>query len=183
EFYGISKLASEMIARQYGRNFKFAVCSCRLSGVYGPMDRWRPSRAYDCPPKAILHRALEGRPVLVNSLDGVGDHIHAQDVARAMIALLEKSGGFDHDVYNVAQGQAVTVGALLGMCREIVPGLTWEIAPPEACDVFADPRFAGGRWGAYDTSRIRAETGWAPMPMRTALAHYHGFIRDFGVTP
>ncbi|MEM9903148.1 MAG: NAD(P)-dependent oxidoreductase, partial [Pseudomonadota bacterium] len=117
EFYGISKLASEMIARQYGRNFKFAVCSCRLSGVYGPMDRWRPSRAYDCPPKAILHRALEGRPVLVNSLDGVGDHIHAQDVARAMIALLEKSGGYDHDVYNVAQGQAVTVGELLGMCR------------------------------------------------------------------
>jgi len=181
EFYGISKYSSEMIARHYGKSFGFPVCSCRLSGVYGPMDRWRPSRAYDCPPKAALHRALEGKPVRINAPDGVGDHIHAQDVARAMIALLEKEGGFDHPVYNVAQGEAVTVGELLELCAEIVPGLAWELAPPETCDIVADPRFKGGRWGAYDTTRIRKETGWAPMPMPEALAHYAEFIRTFGM--
>lgn len=183
EFYGITKFASEMIARQYSRMFGFPACSCRLSGVYGPMDRWRPSRAYDCPPKAILHCALKGRPVRINSPDGVGDHIHAQDVARAMIALLQKTDGYEHDVYNVAQGEAVTLGQLLEMCRDLEPGLTWEIAPPEACDVFSDPRFTGGRWGAYDISRIQSETGWTPMPMWTALAHYHAFIKEFGITP
>lgn len=181
EFYGISKYSSEMIARQYGAKFGFPVCSCRLSGVYGPMDRWRPSRAYDCPPKAILHRAREGRPVRVSSLESVGDHIHAQDVARAMIALLGKEGGFDHDVYNVAQGEAVTLGTLLEMCRELHPRLTWKVAPPEDCDIVAqDPRFTGGRWGAYDIGRITTETGWSPMPMREALAHYDAFIEDFG---
>jgi UDP-glucose 4-epimerase len=180
EFYGISKYSSEMIARQYGINFGFPVCSCRLSGVYGPMDRWRPSRAYDCPPKAILHIAREGRPVRVNSLDGVGDHIHAQDVARAMIALLEKEGGYAHDVYNVAQGEAVSLGQLLEMCRALHPGLTWEIAPPADCDIVSDPRFKGGRWGAYDISRIQAETGWQPMPLPEALAHYDAFIREYG---
>jgi UDP-glucose 4-epimerase len=183
EFYGISKFASEMIARQYSRMFGFPACSCRLSGVYGPMDRWRPSRAYDCPPKMILHRALEGKPVRVNSLDGVGDHINARDVARAMIALLDKSGGYDHDVYNVAQGEAVTLGHLLELCRVLEPDLTWEIAAPEDCDIVSDPRFTGGRWGAYDISRMKAEVGWTPMALPDALADYHAFIRDFGVTP
>jgi UDP-glucose 4-epimerase len=182
EFYGISKLSSEMIAAHYGKSFGFPVCSARLSGVYGPMDRWRPSRAYDCPPKVILHRAMEGKTVRINDTEGVGDHIHAQDVARAMIALLEKEGGFDHAVYNVAQGEAVTLGALLALCKRIEPGLEWEIAPPEACDIVADPRFKGGRWGAYDIARIRDETGWTPMPMQDALAQYAGFIREFGVT-
>jgi dTDP-glucose 4,6-dehydratase/UDP-glucose 4-epimerase len=183
EFYGISKYGSEMIARHYGRSFGLPVCSARLSGVYGPMDRWRPSRAYDCPPKVVLHHAMEGRVVRINDTEGVGDHVHAQDVARAMIALLEKAGGYDHAVYNVAQGEAVTLGRLLELCREIVPGLTWEIAPPEACDIVADPRHTGGRWGAYDISRIQGETGWSPMPLPRALRHYADFIRDFGTTP
>ncbi|MEM1344523.1 MAG: NAD(P)-dependent oxidoreductase [Pseudomonadota bacterium] len=183
EFYGISKYASETIARHYGRQFGFEVCSARLSGVYGPMDRWRPSRAYDCPPKAILHRALAGETIRINATEGVGDHIHAQDVARAMIALLEKETPFEHSVYNVAQGEAVTLGHLLALCAEIVPGLSWEIAPPAACHIVADPRFLGGRWGAYDTTRIRRETGWAPMALPEALADYAGFIRRFGPTP
>lgn len=183
EFYGISKYSSEMIARHYGKSFGFDVCSCRLSGVYGPMDRWRPSRAYDCPPKVALHRAMAGEVIRINDTEGVGDHIHAQDVARAMMALLEKEGGFDHPVYNVAQGEVVTLGRLLELCREIEPGLKWEIAPPAACDIFADPRFKGGRWGTYDISRLRGETGWEPMSLRQALRHYADFIRSFGVTP
>ena len=183
EFYGISKYASEMIARNYGRSFGFPVCSCRLSGVYGPMDRWRPSRAFDCAPKVALHRAMEGRVIRINDTEGVGDHIHAGDVARAMIALLEKENGFDHPVYNVAQGEAVSLAGLLALCREIEPGLKWEIAPPAECDIVVDPRFKGGRWGAYDTSRLRTETGWEPMPMPRALRHYAEFIRSFGVTP
>ena len=181
EFYGISKYSSEMIARHYGHSFGFPVCSARLSGVYGPMDRWRPSRAYDCPPKAILHRGLEGKPVHITAPEAVGDHIHAQDVARAMIALLEK-GAYDHPVYNVAQGEAVTLRELIAICAEIVPGLTWDLAPPEEADIVADDTHTGGRWGAYDISRIHAETGWQPMPMREALAHYADFIRTFGMT-
>lgn len=53
EFYGISKYAIEMITRQYSRMFGFPAFSCRLSGVYGPMDRWRPSQAYYCPRRSF----------------------------------------------------------------------------------------------------------------------------------
>lgn len=183
EFYGITKLASEMTATRYGQTFGFKVASCRLSGVYGPMDRWRPSRAYHCPAYVAIHHALAGKPVRINAPSGIGDHIHSQDVARALISLLEKDGPFAHPVYNVAQGKAVTLEQLLETVRDIVPGLTWEIADPTECDIVMDPTFVGGRWGAYDISRLAVETGWRPRPLGTALADYTAFVRDFGETP
>ena len=183
EFYGISKLASEMAARRYGELFGLKVASVRLSGVYGPMDRWRPSRAYHCPPYVILHRALAGQTIRINATGGVGDHIHVQDVARGIMALLETNAPFAHPVYNLAQGEAVSLEALLRAAAEVVPGLRWEIAPEEDCDVVMDPRWKGGRWGAYDTGRLRAETSWRPMPLHEGLANYFAFIRTFGPTP
>ncbi len=183
EFYGITKLAGEMTAKHYGHTFGFKVASCRLSGVYGPMDRWRPSRAYHCPPYVAIHHALAGKPVRINAPSGIGDHIHSQDVARALITLLEKDGAFAHSVYNVAQGEAVTLEELLECVRDILPGLTWEIADQSECDIVMDPTFIGGRWGAYDISRVAAETGWTPRPLSTALADYATFVRDFGETP
>ena len=183
EFYGITKLSSEMTATHYGRTFGFRVASCRLSGVYGPMDRWRPSRAYHCPPYVAIHHGLAGKPIRINALSGIGDHIHSQDVARALISLLEKDAPFAHTVYNVAQGEAVTLEQLLKTVRDIVPGLTWEVADSAECDIVMDPNFIGGRWGAYDISRMATETGWKPRPLAIALADYAAFVRDFGETP
>jgi nucleoside-diphosphate-sugar epimerase len=182
EFYGISKLSSELIGKRYARLFGMSVAACRLSGVYGPMDRMRPSRAHYCLPYVVIHRALEGEPVRINALDAVGDHIHALDVCRAITALLDKQGPLCHDVYNIAYGQAVTVKDFLETVAEIVPSIHWQVADPSDCDVIADPVFKGGRWGAYDISRISRETGWRPTPLRDALADYVGFIRSFGVT-
>ena len=35
-------------------------------------------------------------------------------------------------------------------------------------------------WGAYDVSRIHAETGWKPRPVREALHAYIDWIRAQG---
>ncbi|MFZ1725381.1 MAG: NAD(P)-dependent oxidoreductase [Albidovulum sp.] len=182
EFYGISKFASEMITQRYGQLFGMSVASCRLSGVYGPMDRTRPSRAHYCAPYAALHRALEGKPIRINAPDAVGDHIHAGDVASAIIGLLDKDGCLNHPVYNIALGQSYTVKELVEMVAAIVPGTTCRIADPAQCDIVSDATFKGGRWGAYDISRIKDETGWQPRPLGEALADYAGFIQAFGVT-
>lgn len=183
EFYGITKLASEMTATRYGQIFNFKVASCRLSGVYGPMDRWRPSRAYHCPPYVAIHRALASKPVRINAPSGVGDHINSQDVANALISLLEQAEPFSYSVYNIAQGEAITLEELLTIVQGVVPDLTWEIADLGDCDIVMDPTFSKGRWGAYDISRITQETGWRPRPMATALADYADFVRSFGQTP
>ena len=96
--------------------------SCRLSGVYGPMDRWRPSRAYHCPPYVVVHRALEGRTIGINALEAVGDHIHAGDVATGIIALMLTGKPFKHNAYNIALGRAVTLEELVKTVEEIFPG-------------------------------------------------------------
>lgn len=183
EFYGISKYAAELVAKRYGVLFGLNVASCRLSGVYGPMDRWRPSRAYHCPPYTVIHRALEGKVIRVNAPEAVGDHIHAGDVASAIIALMNNEAPFDHPVYNIALGRAVSLEELLETVRQIIPDTKWEIRPEAECDVVMDPKHKNGRWGAYDISRISNETGWKPMPLSDALADYAAFVSKFGVTP
>lgn len=182
EFYGISKRASEMIAQRYAQLFGMSVASCRSSGVYGPMDRIRPSRAHYCAPYAALHRALDGKPIRINAPDAVGDHIHAGDVALAIIALLDKDGPLDHPVYNIALGQSVTVQELVDEVARIVPGAVWQVADASECDIVSDATHKGGRWGAYDISRITKETGWHPRPFGEALDDYARFIHSFGVT-
>ncbi len=182
EFYGISKLSTEMIARRYAELFAMPVVSCRLSGVYGPMDRRRPSRAHYCAPYMAVHRALEGKPVRITAPKAVGDHIHADDVASAIVALLEKTGPLGHPVYNIALGQSVTVRELVEEVARIIPGTTWEDCGDGDCDIAGDDTFKGGRWGAYDISRISEETSWRPRPLSVALQDYVTFVRTFGTT-
>lgn len=182
EFYGISKLSTEMIARRYAKLFGMPIASCRLSGVYGPMDRQRPSRAHYCAPYVVVHRALDGHPIRISAPDAVGDHLHAGDVAQAIMALLDKDGPLDHPVYNIALGQSVTLRELVAEVGRIVPGTTWELSGTGPCDIASDATYKGGRWGAYDISRISTETGWRPRPLSEALADYVSFVRTFGVT-
>ena len=180
EFYGISKYGAEMTAAHYKRMFGINTASCRLSGVFGPMDRWRPSRNYHCPPKVAIHRTLAGETIRINAPQAVKDHIYSVDVARSILSLLRKRGLFDHDAYNVALGRAVTLEALLESVRKSLPELRWEVRPEEECDIVMNPAHSAGRWGAYDISRLRHETGWQPLPLEEALAEYVAFVRQNG---
>lgn len=181
EFYGISKLAAELTTKRYGRLFGLNTASCRLSGVYGAMDRWRPSRAYQCPPKVAIHRALAGKTVRVNAPEAVKDHVYAGDVARALVALMSKDAMFEHNAYNIAQGEAVTLERLLETIRHIIPELQWEVRPESECDIVMNPNRKYGRWGAYDIDRLRREIGWQPMALEEALADYVRIAREFGI--
>ncbi len=87
--YGISKLASELIAERYADLFGLSTASVRPSSVYGPMDRVTASRNMHHVPHRIARLALDGvKRVRVNTLEAVGDYIHAEDVARAIVSLL-----------------------------------------------------------------------------------------------
>lgn len=77
----------------------------------------------------------------------VGDFIHADDVADAIIALLALGG-------------------------ERIPGLRFEARESGEVDIDYDPHRRTGRWGAYDLSRIRADTGWRPRSLRESFHDY-----------
>jgi len=174
--YGISKLASELVTERYGDLFGLSTASVRPSSVYGPMDRVTASRNYRHVPNRIAHMALDGvKRVRVNTLDAVGDYIHVEDVARAIISLL-RAPRLRYSVYNIACGTTATIGDMIAWAAEKVPGFGAEIVPAELADIVQDPTLKDGMWGAYDISRIGSETGWKPRPMREALHAYMDWI-------
>jgi UDP-glucose 4-epimerase len=176
--YGISKLASELIVERYGDLFSFSAVSVRLSSVYGTMDRATASRNFRHVPNRIAHMALDGvQRIRVNTLGAVGDYIHAEDVARGIVALL-RAPSLRHSVYNIAAGETTTTGELIEWAAEKAPGLSAEIASAEQADIVQDPTLTGGMWGAYDISRIVSETGWRPRDARTAFHAYIDWIAE-----
>src|SRR5579863_320598 len=174
--YGISKLASELITERYGDLFGLSTASVRPSSVYGPMDRVTATRNFRHVPNRIAHIALDGaKCVRVNTLDAVGDYIHVEDVASAIVSLL-RTPRLRYSAYNVASGRTATIEDMVRWAAERAPGFRAEVVPPEQDDVVQDPTLKEGMWGAYDIARIRAETNWRPRPMREAFHAYMDWI-------
>ena len=173
--YGISKLASELITERYGDLFALPTASVRPSSVYGTMDRVTASRNFRHLPNRLAHMALDGARVRVNTLDAVGDYLHSEDAADAILSLL-RAPRLRYSAYNVAAGEAATVGDLIRWIAEKVPGFRAEVTPPEEADILQDPTLKDGMWGAYDVSRLAVETGWKPRPTREALHAYLDWI-------
>ena len=136
--YGISKLASELITERYGDLFGLSTASVRPSSVYGTMDRVTASRNFRHVPNRLAHMALDGvRRVRVNTLDAVGDYIHAEDVAAGIVSLLH-APPLRYSAYNLAIGATATMGDMVGWIAEKVPGFHAEITAPEEADILQD---------------------------------------------
>lgn len=175
EFYAIGKYASELITRRFADECGLPALSVRLSGVYGPMDRVTESRDVRCAPNRIAHLALAGETIRVNDADGVGDWIHAGDVAEALRLLL-RAPAPAHPVYNIAYGEAVTIGALIEIVARRVPGTRWAVVGDDQANVVHDARRRLGRWGAYDIARLTDGHGWRPRPLAEAMHDYIDWI-------
>ena len=176
KLYGISKMAAELVVERYAELFGLVAASVRLSSVYGTMDRATESRNFRHVPNRIAHWALQRQdPIRVNALEAVGDYIHAEDVADAIAALLE-APRLGSSAYNVALGRVTTTAEIVCWAAERVPGFRAERAAADVADLVQDPTLTGGMWGAYAISRITAETGWRPRPMREAFLAYMDWI-------
>ena len=174
--YGISKLASELITERYGDLFGLPTASVRPTSVYGTMDRVTASRNFRHVPNRLAHMALDGvKRVRVNTLDAVGDYLHAEDAASGIASLLH-APKLRYGAYNLATGTTATVRDLVEWIAEKVPGFHAEVTTPDEADLVQDAALGDGMWGAYDISRITAETGWKPRPTREALHAYMDWI-------
>jgi UDP-glucose 4-epimerase len=174
--YGVSKLASELITERYGELFGMSTTSVRLASVYGTMDRPTASRTFRHGPNRVAHMAVgDAKRVRVNTLDAVGDYIHAEDVATAIVSLL-RAPAVRYGAYNIATGRATRLGDFVAWAAEKNPGFEVEITSVEDADIVQDPTRVGGMWGAYDISRISAATGWKPRPVKEAFQAYMDWI-------
>ena len=173
QLYAISKFTSELITERYAELFGLPIASVRLSSVYGPMDRATSTRHFRHVPNEIAHKVVEGvKHVRVNSLEGVGDYVHSEDVAHAIISLLE-APSLGYSVYNIAAGTTATVADLVRWAAEKSPGFHATVVPAGEAEIVQDDTERDGMWGAYDLARIYRDTGWKPRPVREA---FHAYI-------
>jgi nucleoside-diphosphate-sugar epimerase len=145
--YGITKLACEHLAEAYRKEFALDVATVRYFTIYGP--RQRPDMAFT----KMTSCLAEGRPF---ELYGDGSQSRSftfvDDAVEATLAAMERAAS--GSTFNVGGGSEVsmleaieTLGAIAGRRLELV----------------RLPRREGdAKRTAADTSRIRAELGWAP---------------------
>jgi dTDP-glucose 4,6-dehydratase len=147
--YSASKAASDHLALAYHRTHGMDVVVTRCSNNYGP---------YQFPEKLIplcITNALEGRslPVYGDGLN-VRDWIHVEDHCRGLLAALE--GGRAGEVYNFG-GDAERTNL------QVVRGILRHTGKGEELIQFVRDRAGHDRRYAVDSSRARAELGWAPQ--------------------
>ena len=175
--YAITKHVAELFTDYAAKHLGLPAVSVRLSGVFGPMDRETPSREVRAAPRVIAELGLARRPVRVRSLAAAGDFIHAGDVAAAIVALLD-AAKLRHSVYNIAAGELKSVRDLIDAFQKSIPSLRFkEVGDNGPADVNQDPGLRRGRFGAYDISRIREDTGWAPRSLSESVEDYVRWLK------
>ncbi|MGL6278297.1 MAG: NAD-dependent epimerase/dehydratase family protein [Gaiella sp.] len=150
--YGITKLSCEHLAQAYARSFGLDVVVLRYFNAYGP--RQRPDMAFP----RIVDALADGRPF---TLFGDGEQsrsfTYVGDVVAATVLALEHAA--PGTTYNVGGGEEATMNETIA---------TLEAIADRQLDLRREEAVPGDqRRTRADTTRIRADLGWAPT---TSLA-------------
>jgi len=179
QLYDISKYAAELICKRLASLYRMSLVSVRLSGVFGPLDRYTGVRHVDSAVKTLVTRAVNGQTIRVASTEAAGDFVYAPDVADGVVQLLETpAAALHHEVYNLAGGALVTLAELIDLLAPHTGAPRIEIAPPDEADIAQRPEQRTGRFGAYDISRVAEDTGWRPRSLGESLRDYVAAVRD-----
>jgi nucleoside-diphosphate-sugar epimerase len=154
--YGVTKLACEHLARAYGAEFGLEAVTVRYFTIYGP--RQRPDMAFT----RMVSCLAEGVPFELFG-DGLQSRsfTYVDDAVEATIAAMERGAG--GATFNVGGGSEVSMLDAIETLGEIA-GRRLEV-------VTRSRREGDAARTAADTTRIRAELGWAPAtPFEDGLA-------------
>jgi len=125
----------------------------RIFYPYGPHEH--PARLAS----SLLARVLSGQPITLKTPDSTKDYIHEDDVASALLAVVE--AGFQGPI-NIGTGEGVTVGSLAGTLASLAGRPDLVVLPADA------PRDPFDHIVA-DASRLHA-LGWRPnVPLLDGL--------------
>lgn len=182
-FAGWAKRMGELQAEAYGIQHGWDTISIvRPANVYGPHDNFDPENAMVIP--SLIRRAMSGENPLTVWGDGspVRDFIHARDVARGMITVVEQ--GYNKPV-NLGSGVGVTIREI----AEILAGLTpekpeivWDTSKPsgDAKRLMSTERAEalGIRPQISLEAGIRETMQWYSEHAADADARYNAFTED-----
>jgi UDP-glucose 4-epimerase len=150
DIYGITKLATERLAREYHLRTGVPVIIGRFFNAFGPNE----TNAHLIP--EIQRQVLSGtRRLRLGNLEPKRDFIHTDDMGRAMTALLNavQQGC---EVFNIGRGKEYSV-------REVVQAFERQLGEPLEIEV--DPervRKVERMHLLADIGKLTRTTGWAP---------------------
>ena len=162
--YGITKAAVEQLGRTYRDVHGLEVLNVRTCSVYGaglPRDRI---------PKNAVEAGLAGRQLhIAGGGDMAIDHTYIEDTVSGILAILDHPR-HRFDAYNIANGRVVTLGEIVDIVRELIPGADLSIGPGQGKH---GDQVDMVRKGVLDVTRAATEMGWRPKyDIRAGLVAY-----------
>jgi len=178
EPYAIAKIAGLKLCEAYRRQYGCHFISAMPTNLYGPYDRFAGEDSHVIP--AVMEKFHDAKRKNASSVTlwGTGkprrEFLHARDLARALILLLERYD--DAGPINIGSGQETTIRELAVMMKEVT-GF-------EGSVVFDPGRPDGSPRKLLDSSRIHA-MGWSPATaLRDGLMEtYDWYCRSVAANP
>ena len=162
--YGESKLLIERTLGWLARTSEFGFAALRYFNAAGASEL----RGEDHRPESHLipltlqvaagkreHIAVFGDDYPTPDGTAVRDYVHVQDLADAHVLALEALQPGDERVYNLGNGRGYSVREVIDVCRLVTGAVIPEVAAPRRA---GDPPVL-----VADSSKARAELGWAPV--------------------
>ena len=149
DIYGTTKLMGEELARRFAAEAAVPTVIARLFNAFGPRDT-NPHLIPD-----VLAQLGKGDSVRLGNLEPVRDYVHLEDLAAALVTLLEA----DHEscsVFNVGSGEGRSVREVLAAFEAALGRPLSVVQDPGRVRKVERPRLVA------DTGKLR-ETGWRPQ--------------------
>lgn len=176
--YGILKHTCERICRRYAALFDIDVVAMRPASVYGPMERLTPGYTGATELREMLRIAMDGEPILINSLDGpYHDWTFVEDIAEG-IERAWATPRLPHDVYSITCGRLYSIGDMLAAFKRHWPELEYRVVPQDQ----ANYTVSGSPPGPTPSNaRLAADFSWTPSTsLDDGVAIYLDWIRRYG---
>ncbi|PIA46051.1 hypothetical protein AQUCO_01600372v1 [Aquilegia coerulea] len=155
EWYAIAKIAGIKMCQAYRLQYNWDAISGMPTNLYGPNDNFHPENSHVLP--ALMRRFHKAKienakkVVVWGSGSPLREFLHVDDLADAVIFMMEKYSGLEH--VNVGSGIEVTIKELAELVKEVVGfegDLVWDSTKPDGT-----PR------KLMDSSKLAA-LGWVP---------------------
>ncbi len=153
--YGVSKVAQDLLAFQYWRNFGLRCIRARIFNCTGA--RKRNDVVSD-----FARRIAHGKELRVGNLDTHRAIMDVRDLVAALVALAER--GASGEAYNICGDHPVRIGELVALFAELAGVALTPVPDPALMRPSDEPVIFGS------TAKLRAATGWRPLvPLRDTL--------------
>jgi nucleoside-diphosphate-sugar epimerase len=176
--YGISKHTSERICQRYAELYGLDIVAMRPANVYGPMERDTPGYKGGTEPREMLRIYVEGKPVLINSLEGPYlDWTYVEDIAEGMERAWA-TPNLPAPVYTLTAGTLYSIGDLLEQFQNNLPNFEYRVVPENEANYLV----SGGPPGPVPSNaRLRRDFDWVPSTsFDDGMKQYLTWIQENG---